>query len=317
MSIAGFKCHFVWQNSSLAITEDYYWTGASDDPVNTVMPAALALYKLRSLMMGNTVIPITVRVSVLNSFRAYLNADPAQIMAVEVGPFTLQVNPSAAAQAAGVGKTQEGDQDQAKQAVLANFYSTLSQHGRKFLAGVPDVLTRESPEGPWIVGVPSWGTAFNNWGNQLKSNTQKWAFKARTAPTAAPWKPQTIAALILDPTTGFWGVDTPTFIAPIAVGSMLQIRGFKMTNRAYVPVQGTLQIAFTAASTIPGNTVYYLRGSQLWAGTQVAVFGTAQGVDYSLWPFVNVVPGKETTHKRGNRSLASPGKLKKPQRVSA
>lgn len=307
----------VWQDGPLAITEDYYWTSASDDAVKTVTPAALALYKLRSLMMGSSVVPISIRLSVLGSFRTYLNVDPAQIQGVQVGPLTVQTNPTAALQALGVGKTADGDQDQAKQAVLANFTSTLAQHGRKFLAGVPDVMTRENPEGPWIVGVPSWGTAFNNWGNQLTSNTQKWAFKSRTAPTVAPWKPVAVAQLLLDPTTGFWGVDCPTFVAPIAVGQVLQIRGFKMTSKAYVPVQGTLQIASIVASTIPGNSVYYLRGSQTWAGTQVAVFGTAQGVDFSLYPFVTVTPGKETTHKRGNRSLASPGRLKKPQRVSA
>jgi hypothetical protein len=268
-------------------------------------------------MMGSTVVPITFRLSVLGSFRTYLNAQPQDIQQIQVGPLTLQSNPSAALVALGVGKTVDGDQDQAKQAVIADFTSTLAQHGRKYLAGVPDVLTRENPEGPWVVGIPQWLSAFTAWANELKSNLKKWTFKARTVPNAAPWKPVAVTSLILDPTTGFWGIDVPTFAAPIAVGSILQVRGFKMTNRAYVPVQGSQQIASIASSATPGNSVYYLRGSQLWAGTQVAVFGTAQGVDASLYPFITVTPGKETTHKRGNRSLASPGRLKKLQRVSA
>jgi hypothetical protein len=307
----------LWNDDSSGIGETYYWTGTNDDPSATIYPAAAALMKARTAMMGFGVSAVSFRISKLGAFRNYLNSNPADVQQMQPGTFTVQTNPSAAAIAAGVGKTQDGSADIAKSAILANFYNGIAAHGRKFLAGVPDVMIRTDPDGPWIIGVPSWNSLFQAWAQLLTSGTLKWAFKARTAPTIAPWLPVQVAAVQFDPTTNLWGVDCPTFIAPVTVGANLQLRQFKMTSRAYVPFNGTFQIGYTQASAIPGNTIYYLRGTQSVAGTQVAFLGKAQGVDFTLYPFTAIVPGGQTTHKRGNRSLGSAGRRKPVQRVSA
>lgn len=318
MPVTGFKVRMLWNNNGIAVAENYYWNATSTNPQGDVEPATQILMKARSLMMGNSVVAVNYRISQLGSFRAYFSGNPAQVSQYPVGPFAVTTSLNAAQTAAGIKPIADGSADEPNVAVIASFTgATIAQHGRIFLAGIPDVLVRENPTGPWQAGFPSWFNLFNAWATLLTTPTYKWAWKARTPPTVAPWSPVTITTLQLDPTTGFWGVDCPTFSFPSGYNQMLQIRGFKMTSRAYVPVQGTLQIAFTGTSTTPGNTIYYLRGSQTWAGTQVAIFGNARAVDYSLNPFANVTPGQETTRKRGNRQLAFPGRRRVVQRVSA
>jgi len=317
MAVSGFKVRMLWQDGPLAIAENYYWNATSVDPYVDVYPAALALMKARSLMMGAGIVPISFRISQLGSFRAYIVSSPADIGEILVGNLLVAVSLSKAEQDAGISNQQDGSADQAPVAIQATFDSTLLQHGRIFLAGCPDVLSRENPAGPWVVGVPSWLALFNKWAAILQANTSKWAFKARTPPTVAPWAPVAVAALQFDATTGLWGVDCPTFTFPPGYNQELQIRHFKMTSKAYIPVQGIYQINAVLASSIVGNNIYQLRGTQNWAGTQVLYFGTAQGVDYSLYPFRNLTPFRETTHKRGNRQLAFPGRRRVVQRVSA
>lgn len=317
MAVAGFKVQMVWQDGPLAITENYYWNGPGDDARTTVYPAALALMKARTLMMGAGIVAVRFRISMLNFFRAYVNSDPKDVSQMIVGQLAIKVSTSQQQQDAGIGNTWDGSSDQAPVAIQANFESTLQQHGRIFLAGVPDVLSRENPSGPWTVGAPGWLTLFNAWATILSTNGSKWSFKARTVPTDAPWKAVAVSALVFDATSGLWGVDVPTFTFPAGYNNTLQIRHFKMTSKAYVPVQGTFQINSVASSSIPGNSIYYLRGTQSWAGTQVLYLGTAQGVDYTLYPFRNITPYRETTHKRGNRQLAFPGRRRVVPRVSA
>jgi len=317
MPVAGFKVRFLWSDGPLAIAENYYWNGPNDDARATVYPAALALFKARSLMMGVSIVPVSFRISMLGSFRAYINSNPADIMNVKVGDLAIKVALDADQVAAGIGTTWDGSPDQAAVAIQANFESTLQQHGRIFLAGVPDVLSRENPSGPWVVGAPGWLSLFQQWAAILTANGSKWSFKARTVPTDPPWKAVSVAALTLNAVTGLWGVDCPTFTFPAGYSMLLQVRHFKMTSKAYVPVQGIYQIDTVASSAIPGNSIYYLRGTQAWAGTQVLYLGTAQGVDYTLYPFRNLTPFRETTHKRGNRQLAFPGRRRVVPRVSA
>lgn len=317
MSITGWRVRMLWQNGPNGVSESYYWNNPDVDPTTNIYPAALNLMKARSLMMGTSVIPISFRISQLGAFRSYINSNPADLATMAVGPFLLTVSLNSQQVTAGISAAQDGSADQAASCVLANFYSGTAQHGRIFLSGVPDVLIRENPLGPWVVGVPSWLTAFNNWAALLTSPSLKWSFKARTSPTIAPWVPQAISSIALDGSgSGNWGVQTTTFAAPVAVGSTLQIRGFKMTSRAYVGFNGSWQVFRIDAGGVGGTNIYYLRNSSGVAGSQVAVVGTVQGVDYSLYPYRVITPGRETTHKRGNRSLASPGRRRTVARVS-
>ncbi len=304
MSVTGFKIRMLWQVGPLAIAENYYWNKASVNPYMDVYPAALALMKARSLMMGAGVVAVNFRISQLGAFRAYINSAAKDVNTIQVGNLPIQVALTPAQIAAGIGATQDGSSDQAPVSILATFDSTILQHGRIFLAGCPDVLSRENPAGPWVAGAPSWLDLFNKWAAVLQGVGSSWAFKARTPPTVAPWKPVAVSALTFDGASGLWGVDCPTFTFPPGYNNQLQVRSFKMVSRAYVPVQGVYQINAILSSTIPGNSIYQLRGTQAWAGTQVLYLGTAQGVDYSLFPFANLQPYRETTHKRGNRQLA-------------
>ena len=157
MPVSGWKVHMVWQDGAQAIGEDYYWNGASDNPVTTVYPAAVKLMTARSAMMGNGILAVTFRISQVGVFRSYINANPADVAMMQAGPLALAVAVPLNQTAVGIGTPQDGSADQANACISMTAYSTPQSHSRKFLAGVPDVLIRTNPQGPFIVGVASWG----------------------------------------------------------------------------------------------------------------------------------------------------------------
>lgn len=317
MPVTGHAVRMLWADGPHAISETYIWNAAGDDPLTVVYPAATALMKARTLMMGTTVVPVSFRISLLGTFRSYINSKPADIQAMATGPFLITASLNAAQVAAGISPAMDGSPDQAAMCILMDAYCTPQSHCRKFLSGVPDVLSRENPSGPWIVGVPSWGNLFDAYRTLLTSAVTKWSFRARTLPTAAPWSPVVVSSFSQDAQTTLCAVTVPTFIAPVARGKFLQLRGFKMTSSAYKSPNGVWQIDSIVDSATPGESIYTLRGTQKVAGSQVLLNGTAQGVDYSAFRYVVCELGKETTHKRGNRALASPGRRRIVQRVSA
>jgi hypothetical protein len=308
MPVTGYAIRMIWQDANRGIGESYYWNGPSDDPVGVVYPACVNLMKARTLMMGPGVVPISFRISKTGVFRYYLNSSPNDIGTMATGPLLVNASLSAAQIAAGISAAQDGSTDQAPVAILMNAYSTPQSHSRKFLSGVPDILSRENPAGPWTVGVPSWLTLFNAYVALLTNTALKWAFRARTLPTVAPFTPVLVNAIAVNPANSLIDITLPTFGAPVGVGTSLQLRGFKMNSRAYISPNGTWQINSVTPGTVAGTSIYELRGTQSVAGSQVLYLGTAQAIDYSMFPYVNVTLGGETTHKRGNRFLASPGR---------
>jgi hypothetical protein len=317
MPVQGYAVTMLWADGVHSISETYFWNAPGDDALEIVYPASNMLMKLRTAMMGITVVPIRFRISLLGKFRYYITSKPKDISEMKTGPYLLTASLSQAQKDAGISPAMDGSPDQANVCILLDSYATPQSHARRFLAGVPDVLSRENPSGPWIVGIPSWGNALDAYRNLLKAADTKWAFRARTLPDAAPWAPIKVTGFAQDPQTSLFSVTVPTFIAPVVKGAMMQLRGFKMKKSVYKSPNGTWQIGDLVPSGTDGESIYTLRGTEGVAGTQVLLAGTAQGVDFSLYRYKVSELGKETTHKRGNRALASPGKRKTVQRVSA
>lgn len=321
MPITGYQIRMLWQVASQAVAESYYWNTASDDPVLVVYPAAVALMKLRSALMGYGVQPVNFRISLLNNFRSYLNSNPADVRTMAVGQAVLSINNSAPGLPPGVPATVDGSAAEANETVIVTSYSTIQNHSRKFLSGAPSVMIRTDPTGPWIVGVSSWQSLFNQYVAYLLANS-KWCFKARVPASSGG---QYAAANIpspfvqLDPKNdGTWDVLLPNG-APhnFVTGDKIQIRGFKMKSKAYVSFNGTWVVGNVTNGPLAGQNWVQLLGSNNVAGTQVQIPGQAYFVDYALYPYTSVIPTGQGSHKRGNRSLGSPGKHKTVQRVSS
>lgn len=319
MAVSGFKVHMIWRNDSLAITEDYYWGSTEDNIYTTIYPAAQKLMAARTLMMGQGVVAKRFRISLAGAFRNYVQSKPESIATMKTGPFLLKVSLNAGQVAAGISDDMDGSADDAPAAILMDYWDSIASHGHKFLSGVPDVMIRTNPTGPWIVGVPSWNELFKAYLLELQGAGNKWRFRARVLPPAPPNdKGVAVTGVLFDQGLNMWAVEVPTLPVPAgAVGTDIQLQGFKMNSKAYVPMNGTFQVGSTAPSGNAGKTWYYLRGSADRAGTQILRFGYLKVPGFTLYPFTNVQLGEQTERKRGNRSLASPGRRVKPARVSA
>jgi hypothetical protein len=319
MPVSGYAVRMLWNNSPQGISETYYWNSTSDDPVLVIYPAALQLMKLRSALMGYGVKAVNFRISLLNNFRAYLNSKPQDVQTLAVGPPVLSINNGVPGLAPGVPATVDGSAAEANETIITTAYSTIQNHSRKFLSGCPSVMIRTSPTGPFIVGVSSWQQLFNAYANYLYGQP-KWCFKARIpAAGAGQYAPTPVLKIQADPSAnGTWDVEVGnTAGPPFAVGQTIQLRGFKMNSRAYYSFNGSWVIGSVAVGADVGTVWLQLQNSQLVAGTQVAIKGNARFVDYTLYPYTSIIPTSQGSHKRGNRSLASPGKLHRAQKVSS
>jgi hypothetical protein len=313
MPIAGFQVLMTWRDSNLAINESYIWADATAKLKDVVYEAGKTLMKARSAMMGYGIVPIRLRVSQIGVKRVYYNGPPTDIAVMTVGLQQIQILNPPIGNAPPVGQTVDGAADQAKAAVLADFYSAdFSQHSRKFLAGVPDVLIRTDPDGPYVVGDAAWGNLFNAWATILLNNANKWQFKAKPKPTLLKG-----ATFGVDLTTGLLYVNLPTIGGTAVTGGYLQLQGWTMTNKAYISPNGTWQILNVATGTPNTTSNYLLRGTGSVAFSQIFTVGTVNTIDTGSSPFGFIQLGKQTTRKRGNRSLAPVGRRLKPVRVSA
>lgn len=323
MPVQGYQVRFLWQIGAQDAAETYYWNSTTDDPVGTVYPMALALMKSRTACMGYGVAAKNFRISKVGSFRAYLQSQAKDVVNLPVGPPVLNVVTSVPSLPPGVPSTVDGSAAEANETVIASYYSGIQQHGRKFMAGCPSVMIRTSPLGPFIVGVPSWLQLFNSYANTLTGQS-KWTFKARV-PTSngANWAANLIQGAAppyrQDPAND--GTFDVLLVSPPATlttkGNGIQIRGCKMSSKAYVNPNGSYIIGTTATGPVNNSVWVQILGSQAWAAPQVLIWGTAQYIDYANYSFTQIYPTGQGTHKRGNRSLASPGKLRRVQRVSS
>jgi|HubBroStandDraft_3_1064219.scaffolds.fasta_scaffold01389_13 hypothetical protein len=311
--IAGWSVLMTWQASQYAINESYIWSGTDANPTGTIYPAAKNLMMARSNMMGFGVKPIRMRLSKIGSFRVYYNAPVQDIAMMTVGAANIQIlNPATGPGPAG-GQTVDGSSDQAKAAIIVDFYdATFGFHSRKFLAGVPDVMIRTDPDGPWLVGDANWGNLFTAWANLLTNTSLQWQFKATPKPTLLMG-----ATYYDDPTTLQLVIQLPTIGGTAVVGGYIQLRNWKMKQKVYQSPNGIWQIGAVGTGSVVGTSTYLLRGSDNVATSQILVAGTVNTIGTGSAPFFKVQLGKQTTRQRGNRSLAAPGRRLKRVRVSA
>lgn len=307
---SGIKVTMRWADGFSGISESHVLSFISDLSGAAYL-AAKQLMTARTAMMGAGIVPISCRMSVLGVFRQYLNLSSADITAMQPGPLKVVTNLNADQIAAGVQPNQDGSADAPDDAVLMDVYANSFQsHARYYLGGIPDIMVRENPTGPWIVGVPSWNTLFQAYATILTTSTPAWGLISRILPNVAGYAPVQAVGVTFDPTNNVAGVIVPTLPGFVVQGSMIQLRLFKMVSKAMINWNGTWQVQSIVATTTPGQSIYYLRNSSGISYLNTLFLGTVQPVGYVFSPYQKATIGKQSARKRGNSGLAPRGRRK-------
>ncbi len=193
-----------------------------------------------------------------------------------------------------------------------------NQGGKKliYLAGIPDAIIGEDPTGPRFVSNGWYLPLFQAYADQLCNG--KWGWIGRTHGLTPPVK-QPILSIISDLNIGLTGVVVSSVPAGIVVGSKVAVSRVRKKNAAFEPINGMWTVREVRANApLAGQNTLYLNGTGLLPVTQyVQGTGTVQLVDYSTILYSTLVADKQTTRKRGNRSLVGPAKRSTPKYISA
>jgi hypothetical protein len=307
----------IWQDANVAIGETYYNTNAPSQTGGVLYNLSMNLFKARSLLMGNAVIPVSVRMSLLGTRRSYIKCSNVDVQPVPVGGIAITVNPAAPFVGQNTSNVVDGSAAQGPDAILVDVYGSAStSHARKYLAGCPNVLIRTNPVGPWIAGDSAWYTLFQTYSGILTAAANGWVLK--TVVPVLPSTPPVVPVFSLDSTNTYLQVTVPT-IAGAAIGSLLTLHGCKMTSKAYKAPNGNYAIRPPAPfAAVGGGTTYtlqlpfaqrfpFLLGGYGYCGLQVFMADTYSAVNL----------GREGEHRRGNSVLAPRGRRKTAQQISS
>jgi hypothetical protein len=287
------------------ISESHVFTNNNAGITSAAVASAQELFKRRMALCGFGVSAIEGRLSQLGVFRDSKLLDLTALAGISpVKGTVIDTN----------GVTQPNDTDQPNACILLRAESGVTRRKPIFLGGVLDVLIRENPSLPNIIAIPAWGTLFNQYRAWLVSGA--WGFAGKVDPAAMGFAPQNIVNVITQAGTGFIGIVVPNGALATNTGLKVQVRTCRMSNRAFKPVNGTWQVASTAADTpSTGLTTFYLYGSNGVTQSNIVSFGTIQLVDTQTWPYTDVILERNATRKRGNRSLVSPGRRRILSRI--
>jgi hypothetical protein len=293
----------IWNEGVLGISETHVINVAT---FANALPQFLQLFKARTRMMGPPVVVFKGRMSKIGQRRAFQLLTSTQLKdigvptSIQLGSNTGTVGPSTA--------------DQPKSCALAQFDAGEDHHRNLYLAGIPDAVIREDPEGVPFNVLPAWQELFDTYKNILIQNP--WGFVGRvTENSALPIK--NVIGLALKQDTSELGVVVATADAIIDPFKYLFLTGFRSSNRAYRVPQGKWFIKERVAD-FPFNaqTTYWLRGALGYVPSQVTTLGQVQQYDVTNRKYTAGELKAQTTRKRGNRFLAGPGRRTLPRFVS-
>lgn len=260
--------------------------------VTAAIPLFQVLYKLRYACMGANVVPFGGRASNVAIFRDSQILDRDFLNNLPPPPGSVQLS---------TGITVSGDPDQAKACALLRLNCSDVIRGSLFMAGIPDAVITTFPDGPNIALVPSWGKLLNKYISELQSG--RWGMVARNYGAVTP-----VASWIQDPTTGNLVAVINGGMAVTPGVTKVQVRGVKRTNRAYQPANGTWIVSQYTSGPGAGQNSLMLFASNNVPVTSFLSLGNLQIVDYSSYAYSSVNLIGNSTRKRGNRSLAYPGR---------
>jgi hypothetical protein len=306
MPLSGCRATFFYNAPPYGFSETHVCTTASS--ITAAINNAYQLAKLRMLLCGPPCTFAYARLSMEGVFRDSQVFTPAEWVVPPPPPVSM---------AGGGVPTEPNDADQGKACILLRLNAGDSRRSSLYLAGIPDPIIGTDPQGPRAQQYAAWLTLFNNWMNYLLNNN--WGAIYRTLPAGA-FQQVPVVGVVTQALTNWIGVVVPTNVLTFTVGQSVQLTGFRMSNRAYFPLNGKWTISsVTANSPVAGQNTYYLYNSQTVSADTVTNILNAriQLIDYSPYNYTTVQILNQTTRKRGNRSLVGPGRRKVQKYITA
>lgn len=288
------KVTLLFRDGVYAISESHWTVGAEELAVTVpkMKKLAIARYKL----MGAGVQIIGARVSKEGVFRDSLMLGPDDLAIPVRGTNADKLDN-------GEGST--GDPDQAKACPLIRAEGGTQHRKSIYLSGVPDDVIRGNPPVLNFGGVPGFQLKFDAYAKELI--TKGWGFAVVDQVVAAATK-KAVLACVTQAVTGLLGIVTSGTITGAVIGTKLQLRNFKMKNPAYKSPNGRQVIGQIEEGPGAGQFTYWLLNSAGILPANIFLFGSAERVEYTVQAYTELIPRNPTTRKRGNRSLAGPGR---------
>jgi len=297
MPATGLKTRFIFNVGLLGFAEALVLGGATSFASAKVK--AQNYLKARIKMCGQGVNFVGCVISQLGAPRTYQTFDGVDFPGIKppVGD-----NTSGAI-------TEPNTCDQIKSVLQCNADADPTRHKRMYLSGVPDLVVRESPEGPDL-SVQPWKDYFDAWVVQVIADG--WGFIAQTSPAGA-FVPQPILGVGAELVTNLITINLasdPGFIAGV---STVLIRGNTRINPAYKGMNGKWVVK--SKVTAGGVTTLTLFGTSSIDPTKFRKLGSATLYDTAVFTIGAITDLKQTAHKRGNRFLAPLGRRRVVQRI--
>lgn len=302
MAVSGIRVTFVFEVGRHGPTETHVLNVGE---VADAIEPAMTLAKARRKIMGAGTRFFAVRLSKEGVFR------DSRVFSLEQIAMINSVSLALTGSNAGI---TDNSTDQA--AACLNVRLEASDLSRKtlFLAGVPDAVLRQNPESPPDQIPAPWLGAFDAWANVL--NTAAWGFTGRSITAGEGIVPRQVVGSATEVGTNNVQLIITTPAPQFTIAQQVQLRGFKMLNKAYTPAQGIFAVGNVEQDApIAGQTRLTLRSSSAIDVATIKDFGTVEKVDYQFRKYVRVQMQRQTTRKRGNRTLSGPGRRTTRERI--
>lgn len=303
MPASGIRFVMTIKDDRYSISEVHVVPGVD---LEAAVPKAIRLFKTRMALCGVPAVPFRGRLSVIGKRKVVRTLSQTELKMVGQPTLTTYTGPG--------GSAGTNESDQPKASIQVVFRKNDGTENSGYLGGVPDPVIRENPEGPAIELVPAYQALFDAYRSELL--TTGWGCIAKVKDDAST-KLRSVMGMETNLNTSLSEVFSASFAPELGVGTKIFLRGMKPQQRAFRALTGQWEVyTVTVNSPVAGQSRYALRDSKGYNLLDAKALGTVELVDYTFASYVDVKLGQQTTRKRGNRSLASPGRRLKPVRVS-
>lgn len=310
MAATHMRCTMILKNDRFSITETHV---IADPNFDSCKPKFIRLFNKR---MAIAAVPtsayrgrmsaIEIGAGTVKSSRQVLLLDESEL------PDDSSVFPQTTGSSDG-GLT-DVESDQAKSSVLLKLYNTdYSAVHNQYLAGIPDLVVRENPEGPSVDFSPLYRRRFNAYTAELETG---WGFVGKIRDNAFVKLTQVLPTIQVDPIVLDLGFTVSGALPSAVIGSKVFLTDFKAIARPYKVPNGTWLIRKVSTDfPDPGQNTAYLLNTQIFDATKIQFPGKMGVYGLQFFGYSHHDVAQQTTRKRGNRSLAYPGARRKPVRV--
>lgn len=199
--------------------------------------------------------------------------------------------------------------DQVKAALLLRLTYDIDRTTSRYMSMVPDNTLGQSPTGYFPAGDARWKEWFDAFCAVLVNRA--WVIRAQKGDTLNPkvpiidWVQEQAAPSRL----GFVLPAAPPFGA--IQGEKVKVESVRRKGTDSLSYNGNYIVGAINTTLQPGNTIYYLRGTEDGDVESIKLLGTARRLGYDYFPILKVEGITATTHKRGNSFGRQRGRLKK------